>query len=196
LLAALTVGLSGCGSGLSEGPLGARPENHSVISQPAPRGGAVTIGFDVVYNGGSAPAVIDRLVLATPHNIKLIGAYLTIGGPMGDWVTFPPILSASDRNDVYPIRYWANRHKPTGAVVPPHQWAGIALGLEVTGARGSIAATDLFYHVGNTHYEWQSRIRIMLALIDCRARQSGAGSRAFCRLVESARDHEMTAAKS
>jgi hypothetical protein len=192
LAAALTalLVLSACGHRLAEGPLGSRPENHTVAGEPVLLGGADTIGLDVVYNGGTAPAVISRLVLVSPRHIKLIGAYLTIGGPIGNWVTFPPVFPASDWNDVYPIRWWADRHKPAGAVIPPHRWAGIALGLAVTGAaRGSFAATDLFYSVGAAQYKWQSHIRIVLTRVDCHGPQIGVGKRAFCRLTAAARDH-------
>jgi hypothetical protein len=170
LLALITLAVvSSCGSGqLPEGPLGKNPENHDTVGQPVRRGGADTIGFDAVFNGGSAPAVIDRLVIRSPRHIKLIGAYVTIGGPVGNWATFPPSFprSASGRRENrYSISRWAHRHKPAGAVIPPHQWAGIALGLAATGAHGSIAGIDLFYHVGDAHYEWHGHIRIVLTSV-------------------------------
>jgi len=55
--------------------------------------------------------------------------------------------------------------KPAGAVIPPHQWAGIALGVKATSAHGSIAGIDLFYHVGSAHYEWHGHVRIVLTSI-------------------------------
>ena len=94
----------------------------------------------------------------SPRHIKLIGAYVTIGGPIGNWTTFPPVFptSAKARHDNrYAIWWWARRHRAAGAVIPPHQEAGLALGLSVTAAHGSLARTDVYYHVGNTHYEWR-----------------------------------------
>jgi hypothetical protein len=127
----LATALSGFGQpGLPEGPLGARPENHVVVSQPVRQGGADTIGFDVMFNDGSGPAVVDGLVLASPRHIKLIGAYLTIGGPVGNWPTFPPSFPSGRRaryDNRYVIGAWANRHKPAGTIIPPHTWAGVAL---------------------------------------------------------------------
>src|SRR5262245_16819435 len=163
LLALITPAVvSGCGSGLLEGPLGVHPENHIVISQPVLHGGADTIGFDAVTNSGSAPVVIDRLVIRSPRHIKLTGAYVTIGGIVGDWATFPPVI-ASNQGDAF--RAWTNRHEPAGAVIPPHTLAGIALGLAVTSAKGSIAGINLMYHVGQTHYEWHGHIRIVLTAV-------------------------------
>lgn len=107
--------LAGCGQGrLPEGPLGRFPENHDTVGQPLREGGADTIGFDALFNGGPAPAVIDRLVVVSPRHIKLIGAYVTIGGIVGNWPTFPPSFprSASGRRENrYAISRWANRHK-------------------------------------------------------------------------------------
>jgi hypothetical protein len=170
--------LSGC-SGLSEGPLGAKPENPTVLGQPVLRGGADTIGFDAVFNTGSAPVVIDRVVIRSPHHMKLLGAYMTMGGIIGNWVTFPPLIG-SNQGDAFTA--WTNRHKPAGAVIPPGQWAGIALGLKVTSAKGSTAGIDLFYHVGPADYEWHGHIRIVLTSVDCRA-PSSAPARHFCRFA-------------
>ena len=157
-----TVLIAGCGSSLPEGPLGVKPENPTRIGQPVRHDGADTIGFDAVFNSGSAPAVIDRLVIRSPRHIKLIGAYVTSGGIVGNWPTFPPGI-ASNQGDAF--RYWTNRHEPHGAVIPPQKWAGIALGLSATGANGSIAGINLFYHIGSAHYEWHGHIRIVLTSV-------------------------------
>jgi len=176
--------LVGCGHGrLSEGPLGG-PENYTVVGQPVREGGADTISDEEVFNSGRAPAVIDRLVVVSPRHIKLIGAYVTIGGIVGNWVTFPPSFPRSARGrreNRGLIRAWANRHKLAGATIPPHQSAGIALGLEATAAHGSIARIDLYYHVGRTQYEWTGRMRIVLTSVNCRA-PSSKPARTFCRL--------------
>jgi hypothetical protein len=183
--------LSGCqGPGqLPEGPLGKVPENHAVVGEPVVSGIADTIGFEVIFNGGSAPAVVDRLVLVSPRHVKLAGAYITIGGPVGNWPTFPPEFpqSASGRHENrYPVRAWAHRHQPAGAIIPPRRWAGIALGLEATSAHGSIARIDPLYHVGGTQYEWHGHMRIALTLVHCRAPFS-ASTQWICRAVERAR---------
>jgi hypothetical protein len=170
----------GCGSGLPEGPLGDRPENPTLVGQPVIRGGADTIGFDAVFNTGSAPVFIDRVVIRSPHHIKLIGAYVTMGGIIGDWVTFPPVIG-SNQGDAFAA--WTNRHEPAGAVIPPGKWAGIALGLKVTSAKGSMAGINLFYHVGRAHYEWHGHIRIALTSVDCRT-PSSAPAQNFCRFYK------------
>jgi len=181
LLALITAAVvSGCGSGLLEGPLGVHPENHIVISQPVLNGGADTIGFDDVTNSRSAPAVIDRLVIRSPRHINLIGAYVTIGGPIGDWTTYPPEIGPKE-GDAF--RWWSTRHEPAGAVIPPGKLAGIALGLKATSAKGSIAGINLFYHVGQTHYEWHGHIRIVLTSVDCRA-PSTKPERNFCAFAQ------------
>src|SRR5262245_41584670 len=85
-LALVLLGPAACGQGqLPQGPLGSQPENHVTVGQPVLRGGADTIGFDGFYNGGNRPAVIDRLVIVSPRHIRLIGAYITLGGPIGNW---------------------------------------------------------------------------------------------------------------
>jgi hypothetical protein len=82
--------LAGCGLGrLPVGPLGKQQENYTVVGQPVREGGADTISDEVVFNDLLFPAVIDRLVVVSPRHIKLIGAYMTIGGIIGNWVTFP-----------------------------------------------------------------------------------------------------------
>jgi hypothetical protein len=154
--------IAGCGSGLPERPLGDTPENPTVVSQPVLHGGADTIGFDAVTVSGSAPAVIDRVVIRSPRHIKLIGAYVTVGGIVGDWTTFPPVIG-SDQGDAF--TWWSHRQEPAGAVIPPRKLAGIALGLAVTGAKGSIAGINVFYHVGPAHYEWHGHIRIVLTSV-------------------------------
>jgi hypothetical protein len=188
LALALLAVLAGCGQDrLPEGPV--RPENHEVVGQPVPQGGADTIGWDALFNGGSAPAVIDRLVVVSPRHIKLIGAFVTMGGPVGNWPTFPPSFprSASGRRENrYEIGRWANRHKIAGAIIPPRRLAGIALGLEATGAHGSIAGIDVFYHVGRAHYEWHGHVRIVLTSVNCRA-PSSVSAQSYCRYVERAR---------
>jgi hypothetical protein len=190
VLALLLAVLTGCGQGqLPQGPLGSQPENHDTVGQPVQRGGADTIGFDGFYNGGTKPAVIDRVVIVSPRHINLIGAYVTIGGPIGNWTTFPPSFptSAKGRHDNrYAIWRWARRHRAAGAVIPPHQQAGLALGLSATAAHGSLARTDVYYHVGNTHYEWRGSVRIVLTSVDCRA-PSSASAQSFCRYVERTR---------
>jgi hypothetical protein len=158
--------LSACAPGeLPEGPLGKVQENHDVAGQPVQLGGADTIGLDAIFNSGSVSAVIDRLVLVSPRHIQLIGAYVTIGGIVGDWPTFPP--SATGLRDVAPAaQAWARRHKPAGAIIPPHQWAGIALGLAPTSAaKARIAGIDVFYHVGSAHYEWHGHVQIVLTVV-------------------------------
>ena len=178
VLALLLAVLSGCGQGhLPQGPLGAWPENHDTVGQPVLRGGADTIGFDGFYNGGTKPAVIDRVVIVSPRHIKLHGAYVTIGGIIGNWTSFPPAIPAHGNPE---SRLWATRHKAAGAVIPPHQQAGLALGLSATAAHGSLARTDVYYHVGNTHYEWRGNVRIVLTSVDCRA-PSNKSARSFCR---------------
>ena len=149
-----------------------------MVGQPVREGGADT-------NSGSTPAVIDRLVIRSARHIKLIGAYVTIGGVVGNWPTFPPSFpgSASGRRENrYAIRAWANRQKPAGAIIPPHQLAGVALGLAATSAHGSIAGIDLFYHVGSSHYEWQGHVRIVLTLVNTRA-PSSASARTFAEVT-------------
>jgi hypothetical protein len=178
--------LVGCGRGrLPEGPLGKQQENYTVVGQPVREGGADTISDEVVFNDLLFPAVIDRLVVVSPRHIRLIGAYMTIGGIIGNWVTFPPSFPASAkgrRDNRHEIRLWAHRHKIAGAVIPPRRSAGILLGLEATSAHGSIASIDLLYHVGRAHYEWRGRMRIVLTSVNCRA-PSGASAERFCDYV-------------
>ncbi|MGO9161219.1 MAG: hypothetical protein ACLP7J_10960 [Streptosporangiaceae bacterium] len=148
---------------LPEGPLGSRPENTGFQGDPARLGKPDTVGVDSLYNGGNVPAVIDRLILVSPRHIKLVGAYITIGGSLvGNWETFPPPTRALYRSE--PGVHWAGRHRPAGTIVPGHQWALVALGLEPTAATGHIASIDIFYHVGTTRYEWHGHVAIGLTV--------------------------------
>jgi hypothetical protein len=93
------------------------PENHVVAGEPVVWGISDTMSVDALFKGGPAPAVIDRLVLVSPRHIRLTGAYVTIGGPVGNWPTFRPSFpqSASGRHDNrFVIKRWAIRHKPAG----------------------------------------------------------------------------------
>jgi hypothetical protein len=179
VLALLAAVLSGCGQGqLPAGPL--QPENHVVVGQPVRRGGAITIGFDALYNKGTHPAVIDRVVIVSPRHIRLLGAYITPGTDLGSWESFPPAIPAhGDPKSAA----WAASRKAAGAVIPPHSLGGLALGLVVTdsAAHGSLARTDVYYHVDNTHYEWRGSQRIVLTSVDCRA-PSTAPEKNFCRM--------------
>jgi hypothetical protein len=173
--------LAGCGGQgrLPAGPL--QPErNHVVIGQPVRRGGADTIGFDAIWNPGPRPAVIDRVVIVSPRHIRLLGAYITPGTDLGTWLQFPPAIPA--HGDAKSAA-WAASRKAVGAVIAPRQLVGLALGLVVTdsAARGSLARTDVYYHVGNTHYEWRGSQRIVLTSVDCRAPASKP-ARNFCRI--------------
>ena len=180
LVLVLPALLAGCGQGqLPPGPI--QPENHVVIGQPVLRTGAITIGADALYNGGAKPAVIDRVVIVSPRHIKLLGAYVVIGTVIGNFEGFPPSFSISKgRYDRYAMRMWATRHLAVGAVIPPHKLGGLSLGLSVTAAHGSLAHTDVYYHVGSTHYEWRGTVRIVLTSVDCRA-PAGKPARTFCR---------------
>ena len=167
---AAAVLVSACAPGqLSVGPLGARPENQIVEGQPVQRGRADTITADVMYNGGRYPAVIDRLVLVSPRHIDLVGAYIcpAARGLVGNWAAFPPFFGNDrQRAQIRGIIWaWAHRQEAVGAVIPPHQWAGITLGLEATAAQGSIARIDLFYNIGGVHYEYRGRTRIILTRV-------------------------------
>jgi hypothetical protein len=180
VLTLLLAVLTGCGQGqLPVGPL--QPENHVIVGQPVLRGGAITIGFDALYNKGAKPAVIDRVVIVSPRHIKLLGAYMVIGGVIGNWESFPPAIPAHGNPK---SRLWAARHRAVGAVIPPHKLGGLALGLAATAAHGSLAHTDVYYHVGNTHYEWRGTVRIVLTSVDCR-KPSSKPARNFCRYIAS-----------
>src|SRR5262245_20971972 len=71
----------------TQGAAGQPAGNHDTVGQPVQRGGADTIGFDGFYNGGTKPAVIDRVVIVSPRHIKLLGAYVVIGGILGNWTS-------------------------------------------------------------------------------------------------------------
>jgi len=98
---------------------------------------------------------------------------------IGSWPGFPPAIPAHGNPK---SRLWATRHKAVGAVIPPHKLGGLTLALAATAAHGSLARTDVYYHVGNTHYEWRGTIRIVLTSVDCRA-PSSKPARSFCRSV-------------
>jgi len=98
---------------------------------------------------------------------------------IGSWPGFPPAIPAHGNPK---SRLWATRHKAVGALIPPHKLGGLTLALAATAAHGSLARTDVYYHVGNTQYEWRGTIRIVLTSVDCRA-PSSKPARSFCRCV-------------
>jgi hypothetical protein len=99
LAAVLVAVLRLSGSVLATGPLGP-PGNHDSNCLPGrPKNSVGTEGNQPVTNSGHDTIVIDRLVLASPHHLKLTGAYLVPGrGLVGTWLSFPPPAGKVDRN--------------------------------------------------------------------------------------------------
>jgi hypothetical protein len=79
LAAVLVIVLRPSGSVLASGPLGP-PGNHDSNCLPGgPKNSVLTEGNQNVTNSGHDTVVVDRLVLASPHHLKLTGAYLVPG---------------------------------------------------------------------------------------------------------------------
>ena len=159
IVAALAAVLAAaCGGGLPQGPLGPT-EKASTACVPARVGQARTDGIDGAENTGRTTVVIDRIALASPRHIRLIGAYVV---PGENWIgvaaTFPPPASS-----IRPGVNWSARHKPAGSRIPPGKWVGFVVGLApVSHATASTAGLVVFYHVGSTQYQWRSRVRIVI----------------------------------
>jgi hypothetical protein len=146
---------------LPQGPLvqtGA-PHGSGLLSEP---GDPLTYGGIAVYNSGTEPAILERVVLVRPNKgMRLVGALagpVPWGGFVLAFADFPP------PEDYLPA--WMVRpptlHPLEGFVVPPQPRASedtarmtkIYVGLESTEPEGSVAleAFEVRYRVGDRRY--------------------------------------------
>src|SRR5262249_38922888 len=149
VLAVLLAVLTGCGQGqLPQGPLGSQPENHDTVGQPVLRGGAGTIGIRGVYNRGAQPAGRPQRLHPAPPSasspsppppISLTAANPPLADPSDNAPPSPPSFPPPPRprqKNGSEIGGGPSPPPPAGAVIPPHQLAGLALGLSATAAHG------------------------------------------------------------
>ena len=159
IVAAVAAVLATACGGSAQGPLGPAEHASAICVPAAGVGQARTDNMDGAKNTGGTTVVIDRIALASPRHIKLAGAYVIPGEHWIGWAaTFPPPASS-----IRPGVHWSARHQPAGARIPPGKWAGFVLGLApVSHATASTAGLVVFYHVGSSHYQWRSRVRVVL----------------------------------
>ena len=160
LLAALVLAAACDSSGANQdGPLGS-PGNPSqqCFGGSAP-GHADTDGIQRFENIGRHSLVIDRVTLASPRNLRLVGSYIVPGLYLvGAWNSFPPPASQLDKGV-----QWARRSRPAGTLVPPRHWIDVVVGVaRISNAKGSSAGIKVLYHDSSGSYALQSRIQIVV----------------------------------
>ncbi len=140
------------------GPLGP-PGNLATACLPASPGQADTEGLQNPTNSSHDTLVIDRVALASPQNITLVGAYIVPGtGLVGAWRGFPPPAGQLAKDVA--LTKW---RPAAGARVLPGETIDVVAGLAPTShATASTAGIEVFYHDGSTHYELVFNLRVII----------------------------------
>jgi hypothetical protein len=163
LLAAAAV--ASCGGSRPAGPF-AEPRDYSVQCQPLAGHKVTTFGDDSVRNYGKATAVIDKVTFVRPRHLRVlrIWAVPTTADLAGmSWGVPPPPRS-------YHLAgwHWNQRHLAKGARVPPAAGKYDRMNLLVVVAltpgaqRGSMAAMDIWYHVGANAYRFRTSLGLVV----------------------------------
>jgi hypothetical protein len=155
--------LAGCSSGAGgAGPL-AIGEGPGTECAPVAPGQVLSDGFDEVSNPGNAPATIQAVSLADPHDLRLVAVYIVpIAGDdlYGVRAGYPPALPLD------PGVLWSQRHSAAGASVVhsanPHHVGNIVLVLKPTASVGTAAGTQVSYRIGTTDYQFVIPVKVVV----------------------------------
>jgi hypothetical protein len=144
--------LAGCSSGpATDGPLLDQGTPGGECA-PAPRGGVLSCGFEVMANTGDASVTVSKVSLVDPRGLRIVAAY------------FVPISG----NDLYGVRsgfppaahldpgvLWSQRQRASGARIP-HTAAGHYVNLLVVikpaDSGGTAKSIDVDYTASGQQY--------------------------------------------
>jgi hypothetical protein len=157
------LALAACGSSgpSPHGPLGPLG-NSTTTCTPLRPGEAMTDGYLSVTNNSKGTLTIERVALASPRNLRLLGAYIVpvTGNVVGDFDGWPP-----PPGKLLPGVKWAERHRPAGARVRPGEMIDPVVGLAITA--GHTKASDngqLIYYrdASGNQYVLHTNIQVQL----------------------------------
>jgi len=164
--AILAAALASCGSSLPAGPF-AEPRTPSIQCTPLAGHKVMTFGDDFVQNHGKATAVIDKVTFVHPHHLRVlrIWAVPTTADLAGALSGPPPPADPPWQMVGW---QWNHRHLAKGARVPPatgrYDRMNLVAVVSLTpGARrGTMAAMDIWYHVGVSRYRFRTSLGLVV----------------------------------
>jgi hypothetical protein len=144
--------LAGCSSGPArDGPLVDKGTPGGECA-PAPRGGVLSYGFEVMTNTSEAGVTVSKVSLADPRGLRIVAAYFVpITGHVlyGVRSGFPPAARLD------PGVLWSQRQRASGARIP-HTAAGHYVNLLVVikpaDSGGTAKAIDVDYTASGHQY--------------------------------------------
>lgn len=163
---AFGLALAACGTSsrpAAGGPLGPGG-NLTTTCTPLRPGEALSDGYLSVANHSKGTLTIERLSLASPRNIKLLGAYIVPvqGNVIGDTDGWPP-----PARELLPGVEWAKRHRPADTRVRPGEWVDPVVGLTVTAGhtKGSDDGQLIWYRDAAGHqYVLHTSIQVIIEI--------------------------------
>jgi hypothetical protein len=127
--------LAGCSTGAGgPGPL-AVGEGPGTECAPVAQGQVLSDGSDAVSNPGHAPATIQAVSLADPHDLRLVAVYIV------------PITG----DDLYGVRAG---YPPALPLDPGVLWSQASV--------GTAAGTQVSYRIGTTDYQFVIPIKVVV----------------------------------
>jgi hypothetical protein len=127
-------------------------------------------GFQAITNPGDAPATIEAVSLADPHDLLLLAAYIIpIAGDelYGVRAGFPPAPGLD------PGVRWSQRHTAVGASIPhshgPHV-SNLLLVVKPTASTGTAGGVWISYRVAGRGFRFQTPLQLTVVVgRDCPA---------------------------
>jgi hypothetical protein len=157
------LALAACGSSgpSSNGPLGPLG-NPTTTCTPLRPGEALSDGYLTMTNNSTGTLTIERVGLASPRNIRLLGAYIVpvTRNAIGDLDGWPPLPG-----QLLPGIQWRNRHRPAGARVRPGDTIDPVVGLAITAGHTKASENgQLIYYrdASGNQYVLHTNIQVQL----------------------------------
>ena len=145
LLPAAVSGCGGNGAPASDGPLSSAASIHGPVARGSEcslaTGRPQTFGLQVFTNYGNTTVILDRVVLLSTHNERLIGSYAVpgdsvIGSPHGWPPSYPGMPAA-----------WKHRQPVHSYRVRPGKTFNLVIGVvAITSHRATSRGMLVYYH--------------------------------------------------
>jgi hypothetical protein len=151
---ALAASLSGCHATMITSGMLSGGSGKGTECSPAPRGGVLTDGFTALEYSGTGPAVILSVTLASPRNLRLLGAWVVpvtghvLYGVRSGW---PPA--------------WARRTAADGDQIPASagtQVSSLLLVVQPGAGTGTAAGVRVSYRTDGQVRQFQTQIRLVV----------------------------------
>jgi hypothetical protein len=159
-LIALTL-VSHFAPGINTGPLGDGGEGGGICI-PIARGQVESWGITYLGNTGSSDAVIQKIDLVQPRNLRLVASYvvpITGNFEYGSYYGYPPAHTELGVQ-------WPQHKRAIGASIPPqhgHAHGDLLTVLKPTaGPVAEAQAIDVYYQESGTSYHMQTHYRFVL----------------------------------